>query len=521
MLKNELIELIKAGQLNEVLEKLGDWFEQNHPDDELYTELIGIQALYTKIETEKRSNRLSTEEYHIYFSRTVYAVLHILKTCDENLMFATPDIEHELSALINKQKQELNAYIFDFLKNKGLDLREINKLTFNWLEAYDNLLQKIQKSLDNKSKGMIYKDLDTIDLKKNEAALLKELENESPALAGKYFIAGKFKNLLGKHTESAEYLEKAIVLDAQNTEFKNDLGLQYLFLGQYKKAKELFEEALKIDLADNGENKDLKIATRKSNIANVQMYLGDFNDSADIAQRVLAGLKTDNIDETKKRDLRITVLNTLGQALHKKGQFDEAIENYNKALELLKNVDNESESYRIINNLGQAALEKGDVDTALEKFNEALATFESLTREEYPYKGTIINNIGACYFRKQEFQQAIEHYQKALDINLAVYGDEKHHTTAVRFNNLANAFAKTGEYEKALTHLHQAIDIDLDALGENHPQIGYYYLNLGMMHKKNNTQEVGADYLKKALDILENNLTEDHPTLLRLKEEMS
>ncbi len=45
MLKNELIELVKRGQLNEVLEKLGDWFEQHHSDDELYTELIGSSLI--------------------------------------------------------------------------------------------------------------------------------------------------------------------------------------------------------------------------------------------------------------------------------------------------------------------------------------------------------------------------------------------------------------------------------------------------------------------------------------------
>jgi tetratricopeptide (TPR) repeat protein len=137
-------------------------------------------------------------------------------------------------------------------------------------------------------------------------------------------------------------------------------------------------------------------------------------------------------------------LYSLGVALADKGRFDEAIENYRKAIQINPNY------FDALNTLGVALADKGRFDEAIENYYKAI--------QINPNNPKVLNNLGVALADKGRFDEAIENYRKAIQIN-------PNYPKAL--NNLGNALAARDRFDEAIKYYHQAIQIDpnyLDAL---------------------------------------------------------
>jgi tetratricopeptide (TPR) repeat protein len=93
----------------------------------------------------------------------------------------------------------------------------------------------------------------------------------------------------------------------------------------------------------------------------------------------------------------------LGSALLQKGELDEAIARYDKALEI-------KPDYALVHyDLGNALVLKGQVDEAVAQYEKAL--------EIKPDSSEVCNNLGIVLFQMGKVDEAIGYYQKALEIN--------------------------------------------------------------------------------------------------------
>jgi len=128
------------------------------------------------------------------------------------------------------------------------------------------------------------------------------------------------------------------------------------------------------------------------------------------------------------------VYNNLGKVLLQKGQVDEAITQFQKALEINPiNVE-------VHNNLGSALLQKGQVDEAIAQYQKAL--------EINPNDSEAHNNLGSAFFQKGQVDEAMVQYQKALGINP---------TLAEAHNNLAIALYQKGRVDEAIAQFQEAL----------------------------------------------------------------
>lgn len=94
-----------------------------------------------------------------------------------------------------------------------------------------------------------------------------------------------------------------------------------------------------------------------------------------------------------------------GNALYKKGKYNEAMEEYTKAR--IKLPTEVGLNY----NMGNINYKKKDWDKAIEEYKKAIESKNEILREKAYY------NIGNCYFQKEDYLNAIEFYKKALDFN--------------------------------------------------------------------------------------------------------
>jgi len=94
------------------------------------------------------------------------------------------------------------------------------------------------------------------------------------------------------------------------------------------------------------------------------------------------------------------------------------------------------------NNRGNAYSDKGQYDQAISDYTKALEINPRYARPYY--------NRGSAYARKGQYDQAISDYTKALEINPRY---------ARAYYNRGSAYARKGQYDKAWEDVHKAQDL--------------------------------------------------------------
>jgi tetratricopeptide (TPR) repeat protein len=163
-----------------------------------------------------------------------------------------------------------------------------------------------------------------------------------------------------------------------------------------------------------------------------------------------------------------------GNAYTQLGWYQQAFEDYNKAISLQPDV---AEAYF---NRGSAYFKFGRHQLAIDDFNKAIVLNPNYTKA--------YNNRGIIYGELGQYQRAIDDFNKAISLD---------HNNIKFYNNRAFAYAKLGQYQRAIEDYNEAIRLKPDyALAYNNR--GFAYAKLGQY------QRASEDY-KKALSLKPDN----------------
>jgi len=201
-------------------------------------------------------------------------------------------------------------------------------------------------------------------------------------------------------------------------------------------------------------------------------------------------------------------INSLGLTYYILGEYDKAIEFFNKALLIGKKVYPDEILHPDIairyNNIGSAYFSKTDCDKAIEFYNKALLIYKKIYPDEkHPCIALGYNNIGSAYDFKKDYDKAIDFYNKALLIDKKFYPDEMHHDIANDYHNIGLAYGNKGEYDKAIEFFNKALLIDKNIYpAEIHPDISACYNNIGLAYDKKGEYDKAIEFYNKALEIL-------------------
>ena len=204
--------------------------------------------------------------------------------------------------------------------------------------------------------------------------------------------------------------------------------------------------------------------------------------------------------------------NNLGLAYDSKGDYDKAIEYYQKALKinLKKPGPEHPDVARNYNNMGEAYREKGDYDKAIEYYQKSLKINLKKLEPEHPDVAFNYNNLGLAYDSKGDYDKAIEYYKKSLEINLKKLGPE-HPSVARGYNNLGDSCRIKGDYDEAIEYFQKALKVNLKMIGPEHPDVAVMYSNLGMTYFDKWDYDKAFEYFQKALNIARKSLGSNHP----------
>lgn len=141
-----------------------------------------------------------------------------------------------------------------------------------------------------------------------------------------------------------------------------------------------------------------------------------------------------------------------GSELVDKGQYDEAIDNFSKAIKLNKGEITTENIANIYHSRGLAYLRKEQFKEAIEDFNNAIKINSK--------KPEVYNSLGLAYSMMNKYDAAMQYYDKAIELNSK---------SAAYYQNRGSTYSKMQDYNKALEDFSKAIALDPKSTG---PYIG-------------------------------------------------
>ncbi|MGR3309145.1 MAG: tetratricopeptide repeat protein, partial [Candidatus Brocadiales bacterium] len=232
------------------------------------------------------------------------------------------------------------------------------------------------------------------------------------------------------------------------------------------RAESLVEE--KVKQAQTIEEKDQIIAEIKKKLEETEVALKERHASEALV-RFKAGDYTEAEDLFAKElkegaEKAANAAYYLGNIKLAQLKFDEALKYYQQAAEL------EPKNSRYLNELGKAYYTLGKYQEAIEHYEKALSINRDVHGEKHPEVATNLNNLGAAWQALGKYEMAIGYYEQALFIDKEIYG-ERHPNVATDLNNLGAAWDSLGKYDKAIEYYEQALSIDKEVYGKRHPDV--------------------------------------------------
>ncbi len=188
-------------------------------------------------------------------------------------------------------------------------------------------------------------------------------------------------------------------------------------------------------------------------------------------------------------------LGNLGNVYQSLGQYQKAIDDHQKSLEIAEKIGDRGSKARSLGNLGLAYQSLGQYQKAIDLYEKSLVITRDIgLRQE---EGSFLNNLGVAHYFLGEYEKAIDYLKQTLDIAKKI-GDLKGEADSL--GNLGSAYLSLGQYQKAIDHHQENLDIARkidDRQGEANS-----LNNLGLAYQKINQPAEAIKNLEESLNII-------------------
>ena len=223
-----------------------------------------------------------------------------------------------------------------------------------------------------------------------------------------------------------------------------EIDFDYLLLwGHYRVMAELHER-LQGKLSDP----ELK-SVSAGNLGSAYFSMGDYQKAIEYYERAYTIAK----ENGNRHDEGAWLLN-LGNAYRNQGQVQIAIKYYEQALDIAREIGDRQGEESGLGNLGIAYSDRGQVQTAIDYYEQALVIDREIWDQQG--EGVDLGNLGNAYRNQGQVQTAKEYHEQALEIAQEI-GDR--YLEATERVNTGDIFSDIGEFDNAVNLYNQAIEI--------------------------------------------------------------
>jgi adenylate cyclase len=234
--------------------------------------------------------------------------------------------------------------------------------------------------------------------------------------------------------------------DAYRANSKNNLKA----LQSYRTAIELHPE---IEL----------VRSINGNMGDIYKTIGDYNNALACYERVFLFLEQKMA--SKNGAIRNDTLESIYTLINIANihiilnEYSKAIEHFNRADALNRNIDLKSLAVMILEGLGKCALLQNDLDVAMTYYEKALA--KSQEKRGETDRGNVLNNIANIYVERKDLQKASDYAAQALTFMNGANKNEDIDRSYLpdTYAILAKIDAAKKDFKAAIDHLNTAIDL--------------------------------------------------------------
>ncbi|NND07931.1 MAG: CHAT domain-containing protein [Saprospiraceae bacterium] len=263
-----------------------------------------------------------------------------------------------------------------------------------------------------------------------------------------------------RYPEALHYFKQLLAIDEQNlaedspllAKTYTNLGILHELMGDLKSAQDWHKKSLAIKLKSFApDNPNLIVDYQGLGV--IMNHIGDV-DQALLYMRQVVDMELKAYDHM---DPRLgTSYNMLATSLERKGEHEQALDYLRKAEEIFVNSGNALiELGPLYHSMALIYQQRELPDSATVLAGKALETNLAF-QPDHPHVAGNYILIGNLEMAKGNYEAALEHYRKAVRINLQIYG-EKHHDVALAYASMAKALAASGQVEEALQNVDLAL----------------------------------------------------------------
>ncbi|MGB3479378.1 MAG: tetratricopeptide repeat protein [bacterium] len=307
---------------------------------------------------------------------------------------------------------------------------------------------------------------------------------------------GAVYNLIGRYKDALQAYKKAemLVYD-RRSKIEALIGQATIYenLAEYDSMINLLNRLIKLSRSTLSE---VYVLSRYCWVYRLQGRMGKSNSAGNRGMELLKRLKKRGLSQIELYHVEGAIVNAIGTLYLSQGDFDKAIELYQRFLKVSEESRNLFGIGMAANNQGSVYTHKGDYDKAIPLFKKKLAISEKLGNKVGI--AMAVNNLGWIYGEKKNFDRAIELYERALSI--AEELDNKFGILNVIIN-LGNLHKSKVNYNRAFALFRKAMTI-AKRIGDKQA-IGAVYLGFGEIYNELNELHKSTEYLERARAIFE------------------
>ncbi len=290
-----------------------------------------------------------------------------------------------------------------------------------------------------------------------------------------------------------------------------NIGMMLYRTGELHEAEELLLRALEIKESITG-TIDPSVATTLEALGHVHLAQGhaeralDRYRSALTIRKALMGVHHPETAETAKS------LGNIGNVLASRGRHDEALEHYERALEIQQEVldPGHVDLARTLGNIGNLLQSTGDLDAALEYHRRALVIWKRDAPQSLELAYTF-GNIAIALQSTGALDGALTHHDRALDIFETKA--PRSPLVAQTLDNMAFVLRDLDRVDEALDHQRRALTIYEQTLGAEHPSVANMLANIGDTLLRRGDPDRARDPALRSIELYEQTLGVEHDDL--------
>jgi len=364
--------------------------------------------------------------------------------------------------------------------------RNIGGDTAESLVEHVKLVKKAKADFNNARDNEDYLKI----IKNLNEATKSEMPDISALIGHCYIKVGKYETAVHCFAEAADKAEK-------DPEHHNWCGYCYQNLKQYDQALFHFTKAIELKTSKNGEY--------YFNRASVKKEINNFEDAIKDFEMAINSWEHNISSDPKTQNFAYQAYYSKGICLRQLERFNESIQDLKKAVEL------KPEEPSAHNNLGMSFFKKGDFDDATNEYTKAIQNIKSENKgNEFDFElkdaiASYCNNRGLAFYHQRKYEEAKQDFDEAIDLNPqdATYYFNRGNNTY----DLSLLMREDHEKEEQAENYYDEAHKDYDRSIDLQPQDPRFYHSKGLAFEGTNNDkdfESAIQNFKMALSIDEN-----------------